>query len=160
MNRTAKKNQKGSALLLCMILLMALTYIAISGVQTSVMEIKMASASEEQLNAFQTAASAIDFVTSTSTNFVTTGSLNVENQVTLSPATSSGETFYAATGETVYAATERTVDCGQPPRTSNANSLLNFSSFEFRIHSDVNKTSSNRGRSHQRQGYILLGPKC
>jgi len=158
-------SQKGSALLICIILLMALTYLAVTAVQTGVMEVRMASATEEQMNAFQTAQSALDYVMSDTDNFVTTGATGIPNAVTLSPATNSTDAFYADTAtpgaaETVTAATERTVDCGAPPRTSVASSLLAFSSFEFRIHGDVDKTSTNRGRSYQRQGYILLGPAC
>ncbi len=152
--------QRGSALLLCLILLIGLTFIALSAVQTGIMEVRMASAVEEEMNAFQTAQAAIDFTISDTTNLPTTGALNTPNTVTLSPDTNTDDAFYTATGETVTASTQRTVDCGAPPRTRVASSLLNFSSFEYKISSNVDKRKTRRGRSHQRQGYITLGPKC
>ncbi len=147
-------------MLFCIILLVALTYIAITSANTSIMQVRMASAVEEQMNAFQVASAGVDFTISDTSNLPTTGALNTANTITLIPNTAVGDTFYAATGEIVTTTATRTADCGVPPRTRVASSLLAFSSFEYRIESDVNKIASRRGRSHQRQGYIVLGPKC
>ena len=143
-----------------MILMISLTLIALSSVQTGIMEVRMAGAVEEQLNASQTAHSGLDFVISDSTNLPTTGALNTPTVVTLTPNTLGTDAFYAATGEIVEANAERIIDCGTPPRTRVASSLLAFSSFEYKVAADIDKTVTRRGKSNQRQGWITLGPKC
>jgi len=144
--------------------MISLTLIALSSVQTGIMEVRMAGAVEEQMNASQTAHSAIDFVLSDTTYLPTTGALNTPVDVTLTPATVSTDAFYAydvsGMTEIVEANAERVVDCGTPPRTRISSSLLAFSSFEYKIAADVDKTATKRSKSHQRQGYITLGPKC
>ena len=154
--------QSGTALLLCLILLISLTLIALASVQTGIMEVRMAGAIEEQMNASQTAHSAIDFTVSDTSYLPTTGALDLPVDVALSPNTLTTDTFYADTGAgvTVEANATRIVDCGTPPRTRISSSLLAFSSFEYRIAADVDRTSIRRGKSHQRQGWITLGPKC
>jgi Tfp pilus assembly protein PilX len=154
--------QRGSALLLCLILLIGLTFIALSAVQTGIMEVRMASAVEEEMNAFQTAQAAIDFGVSDPSYLPTTGPLNdtTTKPITLAPNTNIDDAFYTAADETVTVTVERTGDCKAPPRLRLAASLGAFSSFEYKFSSDIDKRKTRRGRSHQRQGYILLGPKC
>ena len=165
--------QRGSALLMAFILLIALTFIAIASVNTGVMEVKMASSIEEDMNAFQVAASGIDFLMSDTDYLPATSSLGTpvtvvacsDGSCTTNP---SGITLPADTFETAGSSGEevidliatRTEDCGLPPRTSTASSLLNFSSFGYEVESDVDKTQNNRGRSNQVTGFITLGPKC
>jgi Tfp pilus assembly protein PilX len=170
---SAITHQKGSALLFAFILLLALTFIAVASVNTGVMEVKMASSVEEEMNAFQTAAATVDFVMSDTNYLPATGALNVPKTVlnctngacvtdppgitlpgtTLNTAGSGGEEIITGTAT-------RTADCGLPPRMSKSSSLLNFSSFGYKVASDVDKTANNRGRSHQRHGFLTLGPKC
>ncbi len=151
--------QQGSALLLCIVLLIAMTYLAISSVSTGVMEIRMSSAIEEELNAFQIAQSAIDFTASDFDNLPFTGALNTENPVTLSPATNAGDMFYTATGETVTATAARSGACAIPPRTKRPNGKQ-FKADEFIIRANVDKTATRRGISKQTQGIILIGTGC
>ncbi len=150
--------QQGSALLLCIVLLIAMTYLAISSVSTGVMEVRMASAIEEELNAFQFAQSAIDFTASKQSNLPFTGALNTPATVTLTP-NSAGEMFYQATGETVSATAERSGACAIPPRTKKPNGKQ-FKADEFIIRADVDKTATRRGISRQTQGIILIGTGC
>ncbi len=151
--------QQGSALLLCIVLLIAMTYLAISSVSTGVMEVRMSSAIEEELNAFQIAQSAIDFTASSFDNLPFTGALNTARTVTLSPATNAGDMFYSATGETVTATAERSGACAIPPRTKRPNGKQ-FKADEFIIRADVDKTATRRGISRQTQGIILIGTGC
>ncbi len=147
--------QQGSALLLCLVLLVAMTYLAISSVSTGVMEVRMSSAVEEELNAFQIAQSAIDFTASDFDNLPFTGALNTAKAVTLSPTDNSGM-FFAATGEIITATAERSGACAIPPRTKKPNGKQ-FKADEFIIRADVDKTATRRGLSRQTQGIILIG---
>jgi hypothetical protein len=52
------------------------------------------------------------------------------------------------------------LDCGLPPRTTRGSSLVVYSSFGYRIASDVDRIATGRGRSSVRLGYVILGPKC
>ena len=151
--------QQGSALLLCIVLLIAMTYLAISSVSTGVMEVRMSSAIEEELNAFQIAQSAIDFTASDFANLPFTGALNTAAAVTLLPATNVGDMFYSATGETVTVTAERSGACAIPPRTKKPNGKQ-FKADEFIIRADVDKTATRRGISRQTQGIILIGTGC
>ena len=167
------KSQKGSALLFSFILMIALTFIAIASVNTGIMEIKMAGSVEEQMNAFQTAVAGIDFALSDPSFLPSTGALNIPIEVincTNNSCTSDlaavptlpGSAFDTPDSgdESIVATVERTLDCGLPPRTKDASSLLNFSSFAYEATADIDKTTTNRGRSYQLQGYLTLGPKC
>ena len=162
--------QKGSALLFSFILLIALTFIAIASVNTGIMEVKMATNIEEQMNAFQMANAAIDFVLSdTDTNLpkASGGTVTVTiidcadgNPCVTDPAGLVLPTvpFTTATGESTTTDIVYTA-CGPAPRGTGS-SLIAFSSYAYRISTDVNKTANGRGRSSQRQGYLELGPKC
>lgn len=162
MKTSDRLRQSGTALLLCLILLISLTLIALASVQTGIMEVRMAGAIEEQMNASQTAHSAIDFTVSDTTYLPTTGATGIPVDVALTPNTLTTDTFYGdgILGVQIEANATRIVDCGTPPRTRISSSLLAFSSFEYRIAADVDRTSIRRGKSHQRQGWITLGPKC
>ncbi len=147
--------QRGTVLLFSFIILISLTFIAISSVRTSVMELRIARNVEENMNAFQTAQAAVDFVKSNNANLPFVGPLNTPTAVALT-----GNSFTLATGETLVATAERTIDCGPPPRMRNGSSLLAFSSFSYRINADLDKTANGRGQSEINQGILLLGPKC
>lgn len=147
--------QRGTALLFAFIVLVSLTFIAVSSVRTSVMELRIARNVEENMNAFQTAQAAVDFVKSDSANLPFVGPLNTPSTVALT-----GSTFATDPDETLVATAERTLDCGQPPRMRAGTSLLAFSSFSYRITADLDKTASGRGKSSIRQGVLVLGPKC
>lgn len=147
--------QRGAALIVCLIFLIALTLIGINAVATSAMGLRMASNTEEELNAFQTAQSAVDAVISDEDNLPTTGPLETPVSVVLP-----GAAFYAAAGETITASAARTSECGLPPRLARGSSLRKFSSYGYRVASDVDRIATGRGRSSVRLGYLTLGPKC
>lgn len=167
---TLPRGQRGAALVFAFIFLVALGLIGVASVGTSVMELHMASNAEEEMNAFQTAQSAIDFLASNPSVLPSGGPLNTPTDVPL--PTTSPSVFQLSTGETIRslgsacAATTpcgqatRVVQCAPPPRASGGSSLLSFSAFSYRLSSDVNKTATGKGQAALRQGHILLGPKC
>ncbi len=149
--------QTGTVLVFSMIILLSLTLIALTAVNTSVTGLRVAFNAEEDMNAFQTAQAAVDAVIADTANLPMAGPLDIPNPVSI---TGDPFTIDSGAGESLSAHATRTIDCGLPPRTSDSSSLLAFSAFNFRIGSDVDKSATGRGRSSLRLGYILLGPKC
>ena len=148
MNYTAHNKQHGSALLFSIILLIALTFTAVISVQTGIMEVRMAGALQDEMEAFQTAQSAIDFVISDNANLPTTGAINTPIDVVLT-----GNAFSIEAGETVTADVQLTSTCGVLPRMTLGFSAGTFYGYKWKISADV-------GRSHQRQGYIKTVLAC
>ena len=155
MNYLSHNNQQGSALLFSIILLIALTFTAVISVQTGIMEVRMAGALQDEMEAFQTAQSAIDFVVSDGSNLPTTGAINVPIAVTLT-----GDAFSVETGELVTADVQLTNTCGVLPRMTLGFSAGTFFGYKWKISADVDKRATRRGRSHQRQGYIKTVLSC
>ena len=154
-----RQKQTGTVLVIALIMLASLTMISMSSVDSAVMGLRISRNVEAQSNAFQTSQSAVDQVMSDTNNLPMTGPLFQTASVTLT-----GNPFVADTvaGETITADAERTTDCGMPPRVAGpgGTSMLAYSAFSFRIGSDVDRTSTGRGYSSLRQGYMVLGPKC
>ena len=155
--RATPHHQAGAVLIVALIMLASLTMIAVAGVDSSSMGLRIARNVEEQSNAFQTAQAGLDVVMSDSDNLPMTGPLNQVVAVTLS-----GSPFTAdvSAGESIAAQAERTTDCALPPRIGSGTSMLAYSAFSFRVGADVDRVATGRGRSSLSQGYLVLGPKC
>jgi len=150
-----KPHQKGVVLIVVLMMLIGITLISLAAVNTSVMELRMARNAEFNVNNFQIALSAVDFVISDPANLPTLGPLM---QTTPVPLT--GTVFAVGTGDTVTAAVARAGECGLPPRMRTANSLMAFSAFDYEITADLDKNGSGMGRTGIVQGFVQLGPKC
>ena len=72
----ARSRQQGAALVVGLVLLLVLTVIGISGMNTATMEIQMANSVQVQQDAFQLAENAIDVALATE-NYTTAGPRNV-----------------------------------------------------------------------------------
>src|SRR5918996_5393599 len=101
------RQQQGTALILVLIFLMALTLIVFASITDSNMGLRMASNTEEQVNAFQTAQAAVEAVIADTANLPTTGPLHTPTTVALA-----GSAFYAdgSAGESISASAERQLD--------------------------------------------------
>lgn len=148
-------NQQGTALVISLIMLASLSMISLAAVDSAVLGMHIARNTEEKMNAFQVAQSAVDLAISDTGNLPMTGALQVPVTIPLS-----GSAFSAAAGEIIVASAERTIDCGLPPRLANGTSLLSYSSFSFRVAADIDRTANARSHASVRQGYLILGPKC
>jgi hypothetical protein len=158
---TVGVEQRGAGMIVAVILLSGLLLIALAGLRTASTELQMARNYEEEKNAFQTAQAAIDFVSSDTDNLPTVGALNVAVVVALPVGTTLSPTpFTHISGDLLTVESERTIDCGLPLRLKGGSSLRTFSTFSYKISSDINKQASGRGRASLRQGYTVLGPKC
>lgn len=152
-NRADK--QRGTTLLVALVLLLGVTVFSIASVNTSMMELHIAGSSEASATTFQTAQAALDFTISDSGNLPTSGPLHQPAAVTLT-----GSQFGATSPDYVNAFATRTRDCGAPPRARKGSSLTAFSAFSYEVSVDIDKTTSGMGRTAMAQGYVLLGPKC
>ncbi|MGR8919700.1 MAG: pilus assembly PilX family protein [Gammaproteobacteria bacterium] len=149
--------QTGVALVISLVMLASLTLIAVAGVDSSSMGLRLARIVEEQANAFQTAQAAVDQVISDTDNLPMTGPLDTAASVTLTGTPFAAD---AGAGETISADASRTADCALPPRVGMGTSMLAYSAFSFRVNADVDRVATGRGQSAISQGYLILGPKC
>jgi hypothetical protein len=147
--------QRGTALLVAMVLLLGVTLISLASVNGSMAELRMASNVEGNTNTFQTGLGAIDFVISDTSHLPTTGPLGVP-----APVTVSGSPFSVTGSDSITAAAARIEDCAPPPRATAASSLIGLSAFSYEVTVQVNKNDSGMGQGAMTQGYIVLGPKC
>jgi len=155
-------HQRGTALLVAMVLLLGVTLISLASVNGSMAELRMASNVEGNTNTFQTALAAIDFVISDMSHLPTTGELGVHQPVSL-PSDHIAEPktpFIQIHGDSITATAARIQDCAPPPRATAASSLIGLSAFSYEVSVQVNKNGSGMGQDDMTQGYVVLGPKC
>ena len=136
----------GATLLVVLLLLMGITLISVSSVNTSVMELRMARNVESSASTFQTALAAIDFVIADPANLPMVGPLHEPVPVALS-----GSVFTSAV---------RVAECSAPPRMRNATSLMAYSAFQYDVTVSLDKNATGMGKSGIVQGYLQIGPKC
>ncbi|MEN9727401.1 MAG: PilX N-terminal [Pseudomonadota bacterium] len=156
------RTQRGTVLMVTLIMLAALTLLATGAVENAVVELKIARNAEETDNAFQTAQSVVDFVLSdlsllpsgeTDENGV---ALNITNSLLYPTA---ADRLGVTAPDTLSVRATR-VDCLQPERKASGSSLVTYSQTNFRIGVDLDRSASGRGRAGLRQGYAMLGPRC
>ncbi len=150
-----KDKQRGTVLIIALIILISITVISLSAINSGVMSLRIAGNEESIVNAFQTAQATLDFTVSDTSNLPMLGPLNQA-----SPITPTGNAFTVTSPDYINTSATRIADCQNPPRARNASSLIAFSAFHFDINTEVEKTNSGMGRSAMSLGYILLGPKC
>lgn len=151
----AQGRQSGVVLVVVLMMLIGITLISIAAVNTSVMELRMSRNSEDTVNNFQTALSAVDFVISDTANLPTVGPLMEPTPVSLT-----GSPFGVTAGDSIAASAVRVSECGLPPRMRASNSLMAYSSFEYEITANLDKNDSGMGQTGVIQGYLQMGPKC
>jgi Tfp pilus assembly protein PilX len=153
--RCLRVRQSGAVLVVSLLMLAAIAVLSTTAVSMSTMELRMSNNMESNLNTFQTALAAVDFVLSDINNLPAAGPLNVPSAVTLA-----GTPFGVTSGEAISASASRIEDCAPPPRMSNATSMTAYSSFRYQVTADVVKNTSGMGQSSMVQGFLLFGPKC
>ena len=150
-----RRREGGATLLVVLLLLMGITLISVSSVNTSVMELRMARNVESSASTFQTALAAIDFVIADPANLPMVGPLNESVPVTLS-----GSPFTVGAGDSIKTSAARVAECAAPPRMRNATSLLAYSAFQYDVTVSLDKNATGMGKSGIVQGYLQIGPKC
>jgi hypothetical protein len=151
----ARYRQRGTVLIVAMVILSGATILSLAALNTSIMELRMAGNVEAQASTFQTGAAAIDFVIADTSNLPTSGPLNTPTTVSLTDSL-----FAVQSGDSIVATATRYEDCAPPPRARSGSSITAFSAFAYDVSADVNKNASGLGSASMAQGYVLLGPKC
>lgn len=167
----SRARQKGTALMVALIILIGITLLSLAGVNTSILELRMARNTEATSNTFQVAMAGLDYVVSDENNLPTTGALNTPHDCTDPNANvialPAGTLFSCNDGdcnnqqeEEICLTAARVDDCAPPPRARLASSLTSYSAFNYEAQVQVDKNVTGNGRTKMVLGYILLGPKC
>jgi len=154
--------QRGTVLMVTLIILAALTLLATGAVENAVVELKIARNAEETDNAFQTAQSVVDFVLSDLSLLpaAETDNTGTPIDITTSLLYPDAADRLGVTAPDTLSVQATRIDCQQPERKASGSSLVTYSQTSFRIGVDLDRSASGRGRAGLRQGYAMLGPKC
>lgn len=162
-----KAKQRGTALVIALVLLAAVTLLAVAAVQTSVMEMRMAGSDEARMHAFQGADSAVDFVIRDFGTYQDELSTQLELCIH-DTGDSSCDDFASETlfdlkvdsdgnpVDTLEVTLHKLGECLPPPRIEAATSVTEFARHDFVIESRLDKTGSGGGRTHLWRGYMML----
>lgn len=168
MNLSKPNKNHGAALVTSLILLMALTMVSLSAVQSTAVQVQISSNDQDTLNADQYAQSVVDAVIEHSTNFVVgaspgytvcaasdTGCNQVINPLTATMFTPT-DNMQVSPSDGVQAriTLEKT---GTAPRlASKPSSATQFYGAYFTITGSYNRTQENSGKATVVQGFIML----
>lgn len=157
----------GAALVTSLILLMALTMVSLSAVQSTAVQVQISGNDQDTITADQYAQSVVDAVIEHSTNFVVGASPGYTvcavsdpnttcNQI-LDPLTDTMFTNVGVNPSDGVQAVIKLVKTGTAPRLGNdASSATQFSGAYFTITGSYNKTSQNEGKATVVQGFVML----
>jgi Tfp pilus assembly protein PilX len=154
------KKQKGAALITALVLLVALTLVALSGIQTSSVQLQISGNDEATVEAYEFAQSVVDAVIENSTNFVVGANIGYTTCMVAGPgcnATSINLTETMFSGVNLQAKVEL-LKIGQSPRLVNGNSMSQTNGAYFSIEGQYDETANNRGKSDVVQGYVMIIP--
>lgn len=141
------KRQKGAALVVGLILLMVLTLLAISGMNTATLELQMAGNAQFSQNAFQAAETGIEAA-------MNSGAYNTNVVQTINRTASAGSTT-----DEYQTSTQFHSQNGATPVPTGGYSLgagTGFQAYHFDIESTG--TSSRDARSIHTQSFYVVGP--
>jgi type IV pilus assembly protein PilX len=138
--------QRGAALVVGLILLLVLTVLAISGVMTSTMELRMVTNSQQQERAFQAADTGVERAIANA-EFTTSGAAPLV-QEPVDPADPAGDR---------YEYTLRFADDSALPTVPTGFSLgAGLQAYHFQV--DAQGFSAGGATSSHRQGFYIIGP--
>jgi len=156
--------QRGAALFVALILLMAITLVSLASLSTSLLELRMSNNTEAGVSAFEYAQSAMDDVISNgSTNFLVTG-VNGETNCTASYPTACTYNNVVLPSPFDNAAANqlkitRTSDSGCPPRIPNYETSCDKSkAASFTVDSLYDRSALGQGKAQVLQGYVKVFP--
>lgn len=157
------KKQSGTALITALVLLVALTMVALSSMQATSVQVQISGNDEASVEAYEYAQSVIDAVVETSTNFVVgadAGYTNCMVAETGCDATTLNLTQSMFSGKNLQAKVEL-LKIGQSPRLVNGNSMSQTNGAYFSISGKYDMTApadGNRGKAEIVQGYVMIIP--
>lgn len=157
-------SQTGTALVIALVMLAAITLLAVAAVQTSVMEMRMANSDEMRMQSFQGADSAVDFVIR---DFATyqriLGNANTVCVNKTGDSTCAGGNLIES--EPIYETADlltvnltKLGECLPPPRIKSGSSVKEFTRFDYVIDSELDRTAQGGGKTHLWRGYMQISP--
>lgn len=152
MKPTNTENQSGTVLFMCLVFLVLISLVSLGGIRSSIIELRLASNTEERLAAAHIAQAAIDAVIANEANFVVTGTVGTAK----ANVTYSGIDEILEFNQTDVVVTE--LGLSEPPRGSGLSSDK-FSTASFSVDSAYDAVSLGRGQAHIAQGYMLIVSK-
>jgi len=165
----SQKN-KGAALVTSLVLLLALTMVSLSAIQTSAIQVQISGNDASTLEADQYAQSVVDAVVETPTNFV----VGASSGYTVCAATASGcdqvaikltdSMFTSLPGgvndTTGVQAKVKLLKTSTAPRLgAKASSATAFQGAYFAITGSYDERSNDGGKSNVVQGFVMIYPK-
>lgn len=169
MNSRVKYNQ-GAALVTSLVLLLALTMVALSAIQTTAVQVQISGNDEATMEADQYAQSVIDAVIENSTNFVVAGAngytvcaaqesvCNAVN-IPLSDPMFNTTNVKVDAANGVQARVELVKTAIAPRLSSHASSATAFNGAYFAITGSYDRTQEYRGKANVVQGFVMIYPK-
>ena len=148
-----RTSQRGSALVVALLILVTVTVLALSSMSSSLVELRMAHGTQATNDNFQVAAGAIDLTLANPNNLPMTGALNHPQAFALDTSV-----FPSTLGAS--ATVSRTQECLAPPRARLPNSADQYSAFVHEVVAHVDRNETSQGRLGMTQGHILIGPRC
>lgn len=157
------KEQAGTALITALVLLVALTMVALSSMQSTSVQLQISGNDEASVEAYEYAQSVIDAVVENSTNFVVgsdTGYTVCMVAETGCDATTINLTESMFSGKNLQSKVSL-LKIGQSPRLVNGNSMSQTNGAYFSISGKYDMTApanGNRGKAEIVQGYVMIIP--
>ena len=161
---------KGAALVTSLVLLMALTMVSLSAIQSTSVQMQISGNDEATIEADQYAQSVVDAVIENGSNFVVgagngyticaaaeTGCSQATIALTDPMFTSTSVGVSATNG--VQAKVELLKTAAAPRMGAGASSATAFQGAYFTVTGRYDKTTDNRGKSNVVQGFVMLIPK-
>lgn len=142
------KHQRGAALIVGLVLLMVLTVLGVSGMNTATLELTMASNAQSSQDAFQAAETGIDLVIARRTFNTIPG-----DPGNIVPITPLGDGSYAAQSVTAFQETTPVPDLGFSAGVGTSGAVQAF-------HFDIVSigTGPRNARSTHNQSFYVVGP--
>lgn len=172
MMKTGFINNKGAALVTSLILLLALTMVALSAIQTSAVQVQISGNDEDVLQANQFAQSIVDAVIETPVSFVVGASSGYTVCTANAPSCDKNsisftDTMFSVTGGYSDTSTNpgiearvKLIKTGTAPRMgSKASSATAFSGAYFTVQGSYNEIANNGGKASVVQGFVMIYPK-
>lgn len=152
-------DQRGASLLTALIILVAVTILALGSLGTSLLELRMSSNHEASVTAKQTAQAALDAVLADAeASFIVTGNIGNTRCVNLTGCDGALATLPAPLTTASEVRITRTSEQGCPPAVSKATSCANANAANFEVESMYDNTLQGGGNTELVQGYIKLIP--
>ncbi len=161
-------SQRGAALFTALILMIALSLVALASLSTGLLELRMSGNEEMAMSAFQSAQAGVDVIVNDALSnqqfSVASGGKGATNcynwpDACTSPISASSLPAPVNTNDYQIKITQ-VIDRGDPPRMRSATSAKLFSAAYFEVESRFDKSGAGQGKAVAAQGYLqaLPGP--